>query len=89
MRKISRTGFANGEHDAFDVERSDPRPRRIPGAIVTSWHGSPEIDLDALFAKGAPLSASVAGGASANGNRTGRGTVALSDGTRITFAESC
>jgi hypothetical protein len=87
MRKLSKTRFSNSEPHPFDAERCGAEPGRIHGATITSWHGSPEIDLDALFAC-APLGATVTGGPSHEPVRYGSRSVALSDGTRITFAES-
>ncbi|HEY2107997.1 MAG TPA: hypothetical protein VGH29_19525 [Candidatus Binataceae bacterium] len=49
MRKLSKTRFSSREEPALDPDRLDHWPGRIPGATITSWHGSPEIDLDALF----------------------------------------
>jgi hypothetical protein len=87
MRKLSTTRLNKSQQDALDAERADTGPGRIHGATITSWHGTPEIDLDALFAR-APLGATVAGGACDEPARYVSSTVALSDGTRITFAES-
>jgi hypothetical protein len=87
MRKISQTRPVQGEQQGFDTERSDPRPRRVPGATITSWNGSPDIDLDALFAQPGK-GPTVLGGTVAGNNRPARGTVSLSDGTKITFTRS-
>ena len=54
MRKISRVTHATDEQQAADSEPSDPRPRRIPGATITSWHSSPEEHLDAMVQMPAP-----------------------------------
>ena len=87
MRKISKSKSAidnpcteAGDQDHTDV---DDRPRRIPGATITSWHGSPEIDLDALFERSAN-GPTVAGAAMPR--RHEKDTIALGDGTRITFS---
>jgi hypothetical protein len=85
MRKISNT--RDGSRSAWDQENLDHRPRCIPGATITSWHGSPEIDLSVLFAS-PPTGTTVAGSASATSYRPERSTVSLSDGTKITFANS-
>jgi hypothetical protein len=85
MRKISHARFSNDDH-ARDTERSDPRPRRIPGATITSWHGSLEVDLDALFAR-ISRGPSVGGAAIAPDTGSAPVTVSMSDGTQITFAE--
>ena len=84
MRKISKSRSAFDEPYLVDDNGSDALPGRIQGATITSWHGSPEIDLDALFAKSSN-GATVAGSAPASTNYLEQGTVALSDGTRITF----
>jgi hypothetical protein len=69
---------------------ADARPRRIPGATITSWHGAPEIDPDAMSGVDALFGvqangATVAGAAPANANRPSNGTVSMSDGESITF----
>lgn len=87
MRKISRKRLGSKEHQAAVDDRQDERPRCIQGATITSWNGPPEIDLEALFAKPANgPSVTGAGTAPARENRREQGTVALSDGTQITFA---
>jgi hypothetical protein len=85
MRKISKTRTTNDEQVPVGDDRLDARPRRVPGATITSWHGSPEVDLDALFA-GSANGATVAGSAATSTAHSDHETVALSDGTRITFA---
>lgn len=91
MRKISNNrSQINNPHGLDDRhlggdEHSSSRPRRIPGATITAWHGSPEVDLSVLFARPA-LGATVAGSAPAKADRRSGATVSLSDGTRITFA---
>ena len=85
MRKISNT--RDGSRSAWDQENLDHRPRCIPGATITSWHGSPDIDLSVLFAS-PPTGTTVAGAGSATSARPERSTVALSDGTKITFSNS-
>jgi hypothetical protein len=84
MRKISKSRSAIDRQSPADDNRLDERPRGISGATITSWNGSPEIDLDALFA-GSANGPTVAGAAPV-GVRD-RETVALSDGTRITFSD--
>jgi hypothetical protein len=93
MRKISKTRSSNLDRIEMDTDPGDTRPLRIPGATITSWAGSLDIDLDNLFAR-PPPGATVAGAVSAKVTETGeppvgrlnRRTVSLSDGTRITFA---
>jgi hypothetical protein len=88
VRKISKTRSSNRERNAVDADLVDTGPRRIAGGTITSWHGSPDIDLDAFFARTTP-DATVTGAASAKIAQVVRpaaGTVSLSDGTRITFA---
>ena len=46
MRKISKAVL-----NPLDSDYMDLRPRCIPGATITSWNGTPEIDLSQLFAK--------------------------------------
>jgi hypothetical protein len=46
MRKLSKTLLYPPGDD-----RLDARPRCISGATITSWDGSPDIDLDTLFSK--------------------------------------
>jgi hypothetical protein len=87
MRKISKVTHATEEQQAADSERSDPRPRRIPGATITSWHNSPEEHLDAMVQMPAP-GPSVAAATHGATSRTDINTVSLSDGTRITFPSS-
>jgi hypothetical protein len=87
MRKISHARLIREKQNRIDTELSDPRPRRIPGATITSWHGSPQIDLDALFSQ--PRSGpTVASATLATGSRHAPATVSLADGTKITFALS-
>jgi hypothetical protein len=99
MRKISKSRPSNLDGGSLDADLRSTRPLRIPGATITSWSGSTDIDLDSLFAR-PRLGASVAGADSSestNDKRPGHdkrpgadhptgGTVSLSDGTRITFA---
>jgi len=88
MRKISRARPPNPDRPIFDTYREDTRQRRIPGATITSWSGAAHIDLAAFFGR-TVSDTTVTGAASGNAepfSRTARGTVALSDGTRITFA---
>ena len=87
MRKISKSRGGNNDWSLWDAEKPDDRPRCIPGATITSWRGSLEIDLSALFAN-PPAGATVAGAAATRPARPERSTVALSDGTEITFATS-
>ncbi len=82
MRKISQTRFARKEQDTPADTREEHGPRGVRGATITSWRGSPEIDLTALFTSH-QSGASLAG--SANG-RASHETMALSDGTEIGFA---
>jgi len=84
MRKISTSKAAIDHQYAKDYHDEDTRPRRVPGATVTAWHGSPRIDLDA-FAN--PAAGPTVGSAiDADSGGFDAGTVSLSDGTRITFA---
>jgi hypothetical protein len=87
MRKISQARSAIDNLHTEDQTDADERPRRIPGATITSWHGAPQIDLDALFER-STSGPTVAGAAKAGSDRTVNNTVALSDGSRITFVGS-
>jgi hypothetical protein len=93
MRKISKARPSNVDRHAVDTDLREARPHRIPGATITSWPGSVEIDLDSLFAR--PVTGTtIAGAVSVDVTRSrasvtdksGGGTVSLSDGTQITFA---
>jgi hypothetical protein len=86
MRKISKIRSSNLDRNATDTDLRETRPLRIPGATITS------INLDLLFAKPVPgttiagaVSAGVTPTAGLADGRPNRGTVSLSDGTRITF----
>ena len=91
MRKISKTRASR-----LDQDLGDERPLRIPGATITSWPGTATVDIDRLLAQPVPggtVAGAGSGGVTAQGGmvRPGKGrrkagTVALSDGTRITFA---
>jgi hypothetical protein len=88
MRKISKTRSSNLDRNTLDSDLVDTRPRCIPGATITSWPGSTDIDLGAFFARSAS-DGTVTGAAHAKAaqvNRIVEGTVSLSDGTKITFA---
>ena len=85
MRKLSKTRSAHDKQYKADDANLDTRPRGIAGATITSWNASIEIDLTSLFARSAP-GTSVTGSASAGPVGFERNTVALSDGTKITFA---
>ncbi len=86
MRKISKVRSAKTkDYSTTEGDGGELRPLRVQGATITSWHGLPEIDLTALFAKPAP-GESIAGAASAGVTSTGDRTISLSDGTHITFA---
>lgn len=81
MRKLSKT--VRGDQDAQAATRDDPRPRGVRGATITSWQGTPDIDLTSLFAQGR-TAATLAG--SGGGSSPPPGAMALSDGTEISFA---
>jgi hypothetical protein len=87
MRKISKTRSSNRKRNTSDAYLVDTGQRHIPGATITSWP-APDIDLDAFFAR--PGSDATVTGATAGevarAARPAKGTVSLSDGTRITFA---
>jgi hypothetical protein len=89
MRKVSQTRFAKNpakdDRDAVSAAQSDSRPRGVAGATITSWHGSAQVDLTALFA-GRNEGGSVSGAAGTGEQRPAEAAVALSDGTEITFA---
>ena len=87
MRKIGKSRSATDDRYADNSGASDERPRRVPGATVTAWRGSQSIDFDALVGtpSGGPTVAGTARATTAPGAKQ---TVALSDGTRITFANS-
>ena len=88
MRKLSKTRSTNLKQDTLDGYPSDTRQRRISGATITSGPQSPDVDLDAFFARPAD-DATVTGAASGKtpqANRPIEGTVSLSDGTQVTFA---
>jgi hypothetical protein len=82
MRKISSTLPAND--DTYGLDGS--RPVRVPGATITAWNSTPEIDLGALFSRSTP-GATVTGGALA-GNKIDKRTIQLTDGTKITFSDA-
>lgn len=92
MRKISGARSPKPDRpiaDTYraDTYREDTRQRRIPGATVTSWPGAAHIDLATFF--GRTVSDTTITGAAGQPEpfrRTAKGTVALSDDTRITFA---
>jgi hypothetical protein len=86
MRKLSKARSSNRNRHTLDTYRDDTRQRRIPGATITSWPGSADIDLAAFFARAAS-DTTITGAVNAEPfDRTAKGTVSLSDGTRITFA---
>jgi len=87
MRKISKAKSAIDKQYTEDPNDVDERRRRIPGATITSWNGSPEIDLGALFERPAN-SPTVAGATKAAPDRAATDTVALADGTQITFGHA-
>jgi hypothetical protein len=87
MRKISKAKSAIDNQYIEDPNDVDERRRRIPGTTITSWNGSPEIDLGAVFARPAN-SPTVAGATKAAPDRAARDTVALTDGTQITFSRA-
>jgi hypothetical protein len=95
MRKISKTRTSGLDRNRMDTDLGDTRPLRIPGATITSRPDSLAIDLDNLFARPA-TGPTVAGAVSAGAtqakhppaDRPNKGTVSLSDGTRITFANA-
>jgi hypothetical protein len=60
MRKISKSRPSNLDGGSLGTDLRSTRPLRIPGATITSWSGSLDIDLDRLFAR-PQLGASVAG----------------------------
>ena len=60
MRKLSRTRSAALASEAVDADLTMLRSGRVPGATITSWPGSPAIDLGVFFAR-TPLGASVTG----------------------------
>ena len=71
------------------VDFNTMEPGRLHGATITSWNGPPEINLTAFFAR-CPMGTSVGGSdrraqPDAPGKRQTPQTVALSDGTEITF----
>jgi hypothetical protein len=77
-RSAIETGFSDEQNNASE------RPRHIPGATITSWRGSPVIDLEALVARSSH-GPTVAGATKVSSGRREDETVALSDGTNITF----
>lgn len=88
MRKISKARSLNLERNTLNADLVDTGPRRIHGATITSWPGSPDVDLDAFFARPAS-GATVTGAIVAKTPQADSyiyGTISLSDGTRITFA---
>lgn len=88
MRKLSKARSPNPTRYASDTYLENTGQRRIPGATITSWPGSTDIDLAAFFARTASdttVTGAVPGKADSPG-RTAQGTVSLSDGTRVTFA---
>ena len=81
VRKLSNARSRGQGRDLSLNEQQDTRPRNIPGATVTSWHGPLDVNLDAFFAQRG-TDTTVTGAAA---SRSAAGTVSLSDGTRITF----
>ena len=85
MRKLSRTRSAALASEAVDADLTRVRSGRVPGATITSWPGSPDIDLGVFFAR-TPLGASVTSAAAGEvGSRPIDEFVSLSDGTKIDF----
>ena len=93
MRKIRKVRPSNVDRHAVDTDLREARPHRIPGATITSWPGSVEIDPDRLFAP-SETGTTIAGAVSVDvipssasvTDEAGGGTISLSDGTKITFA---
>jgi hypothetical protein len=88
MRKLSKTRSSDPRRSTLDTYLADTRQRRTPSTTITAGAGPPDIDLEAFFASPAS-DATVTGAVPNHTARAGgpaEGTVALSDGTRITFA---
>jgi hypothetical protein len=87
MRKITQSKSAIDNQCTEDHTLEDGRPRRIQGATITSWNGPPRVDLEALFDRstGGPT---VTGAARTVPDRPVSETVALPDGSRITFVSA-
>ncbi len=63
MRKISKTGFRPIDQDPVETGLRDTAPLRIPGATITAWSESFDIDLEVFFSRPAS-DATVAGAGS-------------------------
>jgi len=86
MRKVSKSRSTIDGLHIEDQTDADERPRRIPGATITSWSGSRPIDLNAPF-EPSGSGPTIAGVATIPRGRPADGTVTLSDGSRITFVD--
>jgi hypothetical protein len=82
MREIRKFKTAVNDQYTENENDLDERPRRIPGDTITSRNGSPEIDRGSLFEWRADAS-TVAG---SSNSRVAMDTVALADGTQVTFS---
>jgi hypothetical protein len=65
MRKISKTGLRPIDHDPVETGFRDTAPLRIPGATITAWSDSFDIDLEVFFSQPAS-DATVAGAGSSS-----------------------
>jgi hypothetical protein len=82
MRKISKTRFANRNGDTMDIGLQDAAPLRIPGATITAWSDSLDIDLEVFFSRPAS-DATVAGTGSMRTGRADHPTGGCPPTTRI------
>jgi hypothetical protein len=81
MRKISKSRSAVDTEFPDEQNNANERPRHIPGATITAWHGSPTCEPEALLARSGDGS-TVAGAARSH---IVKDTVVLADGTRLSF----
>jgi hypothetical protein len=87
MRKTSGTDVKPIGKPPRASDIRDTGPGRIRGATVTSWPGAVDVDLMA-FLSNATLETTITGSSSGSATpqvSSGK-TVALSDGSQITFA---
>lgn len=87
MRKISKARNALTSSQAGEP---DERPGRISGATITSWSGAASLEFSSLFPAHKPHT-TVGGTMSkpdSHESEPSTSTIALSDGTQITFADS-
>jgi hypothetical protein len=83
MRKNSRSRTAIDTVFPDEQNNADGRPRHVSGATITSWRGSPAVDLLTQSGGGPTITGAAPGARSS----IGHDIVVLSDGTWITFVQ--